>query len=267
MIISKNRKEELEDLADLIATEDCDETIPVDVVKIAKDRDITFCMGDYQDYFDGMLEYEEKHFHIYLNNQGKFPISTPRIRFSFAHELGHYFIDEHRLLLESGRSLHHPSKYAIIQKDPVEQEADLFASCLLMPRSLFEADCNYDFDFELIDELRKKYCTSIPATIFRYMDFGEMPLAIVCARNSVIQYCSFSDNFPYKKIKTNYTKKIPLLTCAGDFFENGVVCDETEKVEAKEWFTTYDDLRGVILNEHCVYQKVYNQTLSILWFD
>ena len=260
------RKRELEDLADFIATEN-GTVLPVNVAAIAKDNGITYCMGDYQEYFDGMLEYEDGNFHIYINNRGRFNLNTPRIRFSFAHELGHFFIDEHRLALESGKSLHHPSKYCMIQRNPVEKEADYFASCLLMPRSLFCDDCKGEFSFRKLDELCKRYGTSLPSTASRYMDYGSMPIAIVSVKAGKIQYKLFSNDFPYKNLKTDYTNKVPLLTCAGDYFENDVECDDTEEVDANEWFSTRNDLRGVRVHEHCVYQKQYNQTLSILWFD
>ena len=267
MIVRDWRKRELEDLADFIATENGADKMPVDVATIAKDNGLTYCLGDYGEYFDGMLEYEDGHFHIYINNRGRFPISTARIRFSFAHELGHFFIDEHRLVLESGTSLHHPSKYAFEQKNPIEKEADYFASCLLMPRGVFGEECQGEFSFEVLERLSKRFGTSLPATVSRYRDYGSMPIAMVCAKDGIIQYKLFSDDFPYKMIKTNYTNKVPLLTCAGDYFENDVECEDTEMVDAKEWFLTYDNLDGVQVYEHCVYQKTYRQTLSILWFD
>lgn len=261
------RKREQEDLADFIATENGNDELPVNVAAIAEENGLTYCLGNYEDYFDGMLEYEEGHFHIYLNNYGKFNLTTPRVRFSFAHELGHYFIDEHRLVLESGKSLHHPSKYSFDQRNPVEKEADHFASCLLMPSSMFAKECEGSFSFDKLERLSKRFGASLPATASRYMEYGPIPIAIVCVKDGKIQYKLFSKDFPYKTLKTDYPNKVPLLTCSGDYFENGVECNDTEKVDAKEWFLTYDNLNGVHVYEHCVYQKKYGQTLSILWFD
>lgn len=261
------RKREIEELADFIATESYSDNKPVNVAAIAEGNGLTYCFGNYEEYFDGMLEYEDGHFHIYINNRGKYSKSTPRIRFSFAHELGHYFIDEHRLVLESGTSLHHSSKYCFEQRNPVEKEADFFASCLLMPYSVFGNACQGKFSFKKLDDLSNRFGTSLPATASRYMDFGLMPIALVCAKDGKIKYKLFSNEFPYKRIKTDYSNKVPLLTCAGDYFENGVVCDDTEDVDANEWFLTYNDLRGTKVHEHCIYQKQYGQTLSILWFD
>ena len=266
-MISKRRKLELSELADYIATEDGDYGVPVNLQQIAEDNDITFNLGNYEIFFDGMLEYDKGHFHIYLNNYGTHSLRTGRLRFSFAHELGHYFIDEHRLVLESGESLHRPSRYLIKQRDPVEEEADYFASCLLMPGSDFRKKCNETFSSGLIDRLRKEYGVSWPAVASRYMELGSTPIAIVCAERGRLKYKLLSEDFPYKYFLADRDKWVSEYTCAGDYFKNGVICDDTENVEAKEWFNVWDDLRGVMVNEFCIYQEKYNQTLSILWFD
>lgn len=266
-MISSKRKAELSDLADYIATEDGDYGIPVDLRKIAKDNDITFNLGNYECFFDGMLEYDNGHFHIYLNNYGTHSLRTARLRFSFAHELGHFFIDEHRMVLESGESLHRPSKYQVKQRDPVEEEADYFASCLLMPKSSFRDKCAEPFSSDLLESLKDEYNVSWPAAASRYMELGTVPIAVVCAEGGMLKYKIFSNDFPYKFLLADRDKRISEFTCAGDYFMNGVTCEDTESVEAKEWFNVWDDLRGVMVNEYCIYQERYNQTLSILWFD
>ena len=53
MIKGDWRKRELEDLADYIATEKGIDDLPVDVAAIAKDNGLTYCLGDYEEYFDG----------------------------------------------------------------------------------------------------------------------------------------------------------------------------------------------------------------------
>lgn len=267
MSISKIRKAELEELADYIVTEEMDGSLPVDVAAIAESNGITFSLNDYEDYFDGLLEHEDGRFHIYINNRGKYSLNTPRLRFSFAHELCHFFIDEHRVVLESGTSLHHPSKYSFNQRNSVEQEADYFASCLLMPASLFAEKSKGTFSFEKLEALTRAFKSSLPATASRYMEYGSMPIAIVCAEKGMVKYNLFSEDFPYKVLKLNYDSKVPPLTCCGDYFINGVKCDGTEDVDAKEWFRTWDNLDGVRVHEHCVYQEQYARTLSVLWFD
>jgi hypothetical protein len=65
--------------------------------------------GYYQEAFDGMLEWRDGVFHIYCNLSTVENSTSVRARFTLAHELGHFFIDEHRNALASGRVPAHPS--------------------------------------------------------------------------------------------------------------------------------------------------------------
>lgn len=261
------RKKQISDLAEYIATEDGDYGIPVNVIKIAEDNDISYSFNDYGNYFDGLLEQEDGHFHIYINDYGKLLKSSVRTRFSFSHELGHYFIDEHRMILENGNSLLHPSFYMMHQKESVEKEADYFASCLLMPEKTFLKFCQNFFSYEIIREIQESFQVSLSAALFRYIDLGAIPITVVCVKKGIIQYDWHSVDFPYPYLNKDYTKKVPLLTCAGDYFTNEVVCDKTEDVDAKEWFRSYDDISELTVHEKCIYQKKFDTTISILWFD
>ena len=99
------------------------------------------------------------------------------------------------------------------------------------------------------------------------MELGSTPIAIVCAERGLLKYKVLSEDFPYKYFLADRDKWVSEFTCAGDYFKNGVICDDAESVEAKEWFNVWDDLKGVMVNEFCIYQEKYSQTLSILWFD
>ena len=259
------RRRTLSDLADFIATENDPSGFPLNLALIAENEGLTYNLGDYEDYFDGMLEYDGGHFHIFLNDHGKYSIDTPRIRFSFAHELGHYFIDEHRQVLESGKSLHIPSRYLLEQKDPVEKEADFFASCLLMPESVFCQKSAGQFSYQRITDLQLVFGTSLSATLIRYMQIGPYPICVIMVRDGVIKHKWFSDDFPYKNLKTDYRCSVPKYTCAGDYPNN--LYNQAETVEVSAWFRSYEDLTGLTLNEHCIYPSSGFDTISILWFD
>lgn len=57
---------------------------------IATRSGITYNYGEYGTYFDGVLEHDAGEFHIYLNKQNILYQDNTRLRFSFAHELGHF---------------------------------------------------------------------------------------------------------------------------------------------------------------------------------
>ena len=95
---------------------------------IAGKNGITFNYGEYADSFDGMIECENGQFHIYINTNRLQHAYSDRARFTFAHELGHFFIDNHRNALLSGKSPSHSSFTGFIVKNKAERQADYFAS-------------------------------------------------------------------------------------------------------------------------------------------
>ena len=107
--------------------------------RIARAKRITVSFGPYGDAFDGMIEHRSKRFHIFCNRQRVGGAEAPRARFTLAHELGHYYLDEHRIALASGRCPAHRSLCDYESANLAEQEADHFAANLLMPRSRFLA--------------------------------------------------------------------------------------------------------------------------------
>lgn len=108
----------------------------IDPEAIIRDAGIFLSFNDYGDAFDGMLEWRPQGFHIYCNTHRVRNSTSGRARFTLGHELGHYFIHEHRTALQSGAAPSHPSFCCDNEPElAVEQEANLFASHLLMPDS------------------------------------------------------------------------------------------------------------------------------------
>lgn len=264
MGISDVRKKELADFAEFISTDYC----PLGVVSpelIAEKSGITYNYGEYGDCFNGALEHESDSFHIYLNNQSVLSTDKSRLRFSFAHELGHFFIDEHRNALKKGQSLH-KSYHQHQSKNPIEIEADHFASNLLMPASRFRSLAqSIKFDYSLIEMLAKEFECSISATLFRFIEIDAYPILVVFSTNNKINYYWRSHDFPYKYFLDHHSKKLPPLTVAGDFFNHGTKCDDTEAVYACEWFSSHEDIRGVKVFERCIYPTYNNTVVSIIW--
>lgn len=264
MEISNARKVELADLAEFISNDCCPNGI-VQPETIAIQSGITYNYGEYGDDFDGVLEHDSGDFHIYLNTQPIQSFDKSRLRFSFAHELGHYFIDEHRNALKKGKSLH-KSYYKFLRKSIVETEADYFASNLLMPTSRFKQFIlNKKFDFSLIESLSKEFGTSLSATLLKFIEVDCYPIMVVFSRNNMIERRWVSHDFPYKTFVEHSSKKLPPLTVAGDYFNNGTKCDDTEIVDACEWFTSYEDIRGIKLFEKCIYPTFNNIVVSVIW--
>src|SRR5690606_21240802 len=92
--LSSHEKENINELASSIA----DFYFPTGRIEpehIAKKNKIFHSYGEYSDAFDGLIECEDGEFHIYINTDRLEHAYSDRARFTFGHELGHYYIDDH----------------------------------------------------------------------------------------------------------------------------------------------------------------------------
>lgn len=183
--ILPQRKREVIDLAEYISQEYS--TIgPIEPHIIASANSIRVIYNRYAHYFDGVLFFNGERFFIYCNLDKSGGMDTPRARFTLSHELGHYFIDEHRNILRSGKTLHHGSSVEYSSHNIVEQEADLFASHLLMPSVKFNAEIQRKRALKGIAEilyLKNVFRTSIMSTSIRFVSAEIIPCAIFIWNN------------------------------------------------------------------------------------
>ncbi len=178
-LVAVDRVGEIAELAEAVADEHCP-TGSVDPEAIARAKRITFSYGDYGDAFDGMLEHRAGRFHIFCNLNRSQRRGAPRARFTVAHELGHYYLDEHRNALAQGRTRAHRSLCQYESPNLAEQEADHFASNLLMPPGRFAARARpIRPGFQGIIELAKHFATSVTSTTIRYACADLAPCAVV----------------------------------------------------------------------------------------
>ncbi|WP_420583116.1 ImmA/IrrE family metallo-endopeptidase [Reichenbachiella sp.] len=267
-LIQKSRKEFIEELAESVAEDYC----PKNVIQpeiIADENGITYSYNNYGLCFDGMLEHRFGKFHIFISlNNRLVHESSPRTRFTFAHELGHYFIDEHRVSLKNGKTPSHPSYNNFQSNNPIELEADLFAACLLMPKSRFvELSEKKIFSFNLVDMISKKFNTSLSATLIRYASINSNhPICIICSQNGRVKWHRASNDFGFKYLK-GYDENISPWTVAGEYYTKKIKrISDKEEVEAKEWYKIGEDYNRT-LYEKCIYADTQNLVMSVLWED
>lgn len=265
--LAENRKEELSDLAEFIADEHFPETM-VQPEIIVKRNNITYNTGNYDKYFDGILQFKNGRFHMFFNSNRIENIYSPRGRFTVAHELGHYYIDEHRIALEKNLAPSHPSFIDFSSDNIVEMEADFFASSLLMPKSRILKDIHKrKFSFALIRELANKYNISLTAALLKFMSIGNHPIMVVYMIDARIKWFRYSADFPFKYIIAESGFRVPPLTVAGDiFYNNNINANSDETVYAEEWFKLWNkEDRGRPFFEHCIYSPKYKFAMSTIW--
>jgi Zn-dependent peptidase ImmA (M78 family) len=263
--LSRNDVEDLNDLASSIA----DYYFPygqIDPIVIAEKNNITYSFGNYSDSFDGLIECEDEDFHIFINLDRLKQEYSERARFTFGHELGHYFIDNHRNSLLKGLSPSHCSFTGFQSKNKAERQADYFSSCLLMPELGFRKYCHRKkFEYRIIDELSKIYGTSKSATAIRFCAIGNHPIMVVYAYENKIKWYWSSDDFRFRWLK--YGKdKLPEDTVAGEYFTLGRTVAGTEPVYAMDWFNVkFSNQAELPFKEHSLLQGKHS--LSIIWED
>lgn len=166
--LTQKREDEITELAEYLSVEKFANK-RVEPEEFAKDKSIRVIAGRYEDAFDGMLEHDAGEFFIYCNLDRLTSLSTPRARFTIAHELGHFYIDEHRNALKSGEVPTHPSHCDHESKNPIELEADCFASSLLMPSERFRKRAKrVEAGLAGIQKLAGDFGTSLTSTAIRY---------------------------------------------------------------------------------------------------
>jgi len=146
---------------------------------IAESEGVTLSCGDYGEAFDGLLEHKSGAFHIYCNTARGQPYNSPRARFTIAHELGHFFIDEHRNALLAGK----PPHFSFTDQpadNPVEAEANHFAASLLMPTTEYrKALLETRPGLSGIIDTASTFNVSVQSSALRFTAISRRPCAIV----------------------------------------------------------------------------------------
>ncbi|WOF41720.1 ImmA/IrrE family metallo-endopeptidase [Sphingopyxis indica] len=119
-------------------------------------------------------------------------ISSPgRINFTLAHEFGHYLC--HRSLRPLGFECGEESIYGVGNDDDerrIEQEADTFASYLLMPIDDYRDQVGRGtMCLDLLAHAANRYAVSSTAAAIKWLDFTSEPAALVVATNGFILWC------------------------------------------------------------------------------
>jgi Zn-dependent peptidase ImmA (M78 family) len=172
MKLQLSRRLDLAELAETVVSMHSPQNGSVCLDKIIEENDIKLHTGDYAENFDAVLIPGPRKFHIHLNlRKVNGDRNAPRARFSIAHELGHYLIDEHRTrLLESTPE---PSVCGLFDSNESneENEADHFAANLIMPPSRFQSAASTSWTpLNIILNLAREFDTSLTATALQFMN-------------------------------------------------------------------------------------------------
>lgn len=183
--------------------------------------------------------------------------SIGRRRFSVAHEIGHWHL--HR-----GRSFRCRADEAdnnLASSQPLEKEADTFASHLLMPGPLFNprVDFGRNPDFEVLMDVAAQFQTSLMATTIRLATSNRLPVIVACygidgrrwslvakdvPRRWRLNQQVDKDSFAYDLLNEGKERRQPGKQCADAWFEN----NDAENFELfEQCMTSYGGRALVVL--------------------
>lgn len=251
-------------------------TIPIPLEQVAEDELIRVICDDYGSAsFDGLTWFEPdtEEFYIHLNTNPAKNNTLHHLkgRFTLAHELGHYFIPDHRVGLMSGELKPHGSLNFLnnIPAWMIEREADAFASSLLMPTCSVHAFIkDKPFNFQIIEAISDKYKVSKSTAALRFSVIGNYPIMIVYAVAGLIRWVSRSEHFPFWRLRYGNGKgdRVPENTVMGTYFyeKDNSDCRNAETVFAGDCFdtrTVADNNREFF--EWCIEHG--NSALSVFW--
>ncbi|WP_319408751.1 ImmA/IrrE family metallo-endopeptidase [uncultured Desulfosarcina sp.] len=153
-----------------------------------------------------------------------------RFNFTAAHELGHVCM---HIMPQKKTSFECGSKEIYSQyDDPIEKEANGFASGLLMPKRLiykhFDGDINW-FNISRLSELCK---SSLEATYRRLSNLENLPTAFIIHENGVFRRFVVSSSFDF------YIERSPLSSYQQDLavdVKEEPYPPDFETVDASDW--------------------------------
>lgn len=171
---------------------------PVDVAQLAlhvgqelkwPDTITEVIAADINRFEGGLFALDEQRWALLYNEKIS---STGRVRFTQAHELGHYLL--HRRKQQSFEC----SQADMVHWGPdlkaMEAEADEFASNLLMPWKQFrESTPSADVDFDALSDASAKFGVSLTAVALRWIRATLESAVLILSRDGFIDWAVSSD--------------------------------------------------------------------------
>lgn len=220
------------------------------------------------DNADGKIIRGRKRTIIKVNSSLLYP---SRIRFTVAHELGHYFLHEKlEVHTDNSRTLNWFNVENQMQRGIQEFEANDFASELLMPEKVFrEFIEGKSFGPDLIRELSKRFHTSLTSVVYRMITLDIAPVLVVFISDGVVRYWRKSIDL---KGWVNEINRLPppedsvameYVEADYDFVYTGN--EKAQEINRSTWFKFNKNQDDSVFYEYCIPTKQYKTIISIIW--
>lgn len=119
-------------------------------------------------------------------------VSSPgRVRFTQAHELGHYIL--HRQVRESFQCSDADMRNWSKDDKDIEGQADLFASYLLMPLDDYRKQVTATVDLDLLGHCADRYGVSLTAATLKWLQYTDEKAVLVMSNDGFINWAWSSE--------------------------------------------------------------------------
>lgn len=185
--------------------------------------------------------------------------SRGRVRFTQAHELGHYIL--HRTQRESFQC----SEADMLDWDDknIEGQADLFASYLLMPLEDFRRQITGTVDLDILGRCAERYGVSLTAALLKWLSYTDEKAVVVMSNDGFINWAWSSD--PAFKAGIFFkTRCGPIAVPSASLAADSSVRHHRTGIQnqASIWFRHADPQTP--LREMKISADQYNSTISLL---
>jgi len=161
--------------------------------------------------------------------------SNGRIRFTQAHELGHYILHRHQ------KDSFNCSEDDVVNRDAeetsIEAQADTFAATLLMPLNDFRDQVGTASDLESLGACAERYGTSLTATVLRWLKDTDQQAVLINHRDGYMRWAYSSK--AAKKNGAFFRSRKQII----EIPENSIAANESitsdrsgTEVSARVWF-------------------------------
>lgn len=187
--------------------------------------------------------------------------SPGRIRFTQAHELGHYIL--HRLRPNPPRCSSQDMLNWSQDEHDIEAQADLFASYLLMPLDDFRKQISAPVDLDLFGRCADRYGVSLTAAILKWLQYTDELAVLVMSNDGYINWAWSSE--PAFNAGAFFRSKHDVIAVpSGSIAANASVENDRGGVEipASIWFA--HAAPKLTLREMKVHAAHYDSTITLL---
>jgi len=189
-------------------------------------------------------------------------VSSPgRIRFTQAHELGHYIL--HRQLRDSFQCSDADMLNGSQDDKDIEGQADLFASYLLMPLDDYRRQITTTVDLDLLGHCADRYGVSLTAAILKWLQYTDEKAVLVMSTDGFINWARSSDSAAkagaFFKTRNNIIPVPDGALASNPYIE---IDRKGTQISASVWFKRAD--ADTPLREMKIYAEQYGVVLTLL---